>query len=348
MTESPAIPFPIDSTTGWPVWGQPAAIADLNRALLRGPNHAWIFAGPKGSGRRSAAQFFAKALCCPTERDGVMPCGHCSVCTRIDRGVFPDVSIYNLAGQAERENERSKNLTLNISTVREVASAVAYRPSEARSRIVIVDDVETMQETAQEAFLKTLEEPPSYAVIVLITSDIDALIPTILSRTTQARFVPVSFHAIQMALEATGQPESHAASLAALADGSLEWALGAAADPKRAVSRETELQQAWEFVAASEYDRMVRAIRIADQYTGDREGTYQLLRNVQSVWRTLMYERAGISPSVAIPVTIGPQATMDDILTSIGAVTTCIDNLAANVRPRLALESMVQKWAHIS
>ncbi len=209
-----------DPDTGWPVWGQPTAVGAMQAALDCGPGHAYIFSGPAQSGRRLAALHVAAALACPDAGASMHPCRACAICRRIERGVFPDVTVFDLASQAIRDKDKSRNLTLNIATVREVAGAIAYRPAEARWRVVIVDDAETMQETAQEAFLKTLEEPPAYAVIILLATDIEGLLPTILSRCRVVRFGPSPHGEIERALAAAGVEPALSARIAGSAQGS--------------------------------------------------------------------------------------------------------------------------------
>ncbi len=344
----------IDPDTGWSVWGQAPAVSALQAALDRGPGHAYIFSGPSGSGRRLVALEFARALCCPEAEPGGPPCGDCSVCGRIERGVFPDVTVFDLASQAVRDKDKSRNLTLNIATVREVAAAVAYRPAEARWRVVIVDDAETMQETAQEAFLKTLEEPPAYAVIILLATDTDGLLPTILSRCRVVRFGSSSPASIEAALTAAGVESNPASRIAATAEGSMGWAFDAADDGSLIDQRETSLREAFDFVSAAAYDRVVRAFLLADEFSKDRDGVYNRLQLVQSVWRSALHLNLDVHNAALVDATLKPHRdavigmSRGDLVRAIRSVDTCIANLEANVRPRLALESMVIAWPRMN
>src|SRR3990170_2136358 len=175
MAAASATLVPPDPETQSEVWGHRRAIRTLQQAVEHGPGHAYILTGPERVGKRTAAFHFAKLLACADRGDTLQPCGSCTSCRRIDRNVFPDVTQFDLARQEERDKDKSRNVSLNITTVRDIAAAVAYRPLESSWRVIIVDDVDTMQETAQEAFLKTLEEPPPYAVILLLTRDADLM-----------------------------------------------------------------------------------------------------------------------------------------------------------------------------
>jgi len=353
MSAPASIQPAVDPATGWTVWGQRPAVADLRNAVQHGPGHAYIFSGPRQSGRRLAALEFARALCCPNVTTNGVPCRSCGVCGRVGRGVFPDVTLFDLQTQAARDKDKSKNLTLTIATVREVSAAVAYRPSEAGWRIVIVDDVEAMQETAQEAFLKTLEEPPPYAVLILLTTEADALLPTILSRGRVVRFGYSSSADIQAALEAAGEAADRAARIAGAAQGSIGWAFDAANDGALIDAREAAAQEALSFVLGASYERMVGSVVLADEFSRSRDAVFDRLHLFQAIWRSALYVAQGIeSPSgitfpIPLPEPLARQS-MDDLVRAIRSVDTCLANLEANVRPRLALESMVMAWPSLS
>lgn len=325
-----------DPKTGWPVWGNLSAIAALKRAVDHGPGHAYILTGREGVGKKLAAITFAQTLNCPDPTEHHAPCGRCSNCRRISRGVFADVTQFDLASQAERERDKSRNLTLNISTVREVSVSVAYRPLEARWRVVIVDDVETMQEAAQEAFLKTLEEPPSYAVILLVTRDADLLLPTIQSRCTIIRFADIRADTIQRRLESGGVDAVRAQHLATLSQGSMGWALQATATPALADERQAVVEAAQSLIDGDSHARSVTALRLADEFGGNREAVFARLGFVQGIWRDRLLTAASSREAA--------DRDLVEMANAIRSVDACIANLEANVRPRLALLSMVGTW----
>jgi DNA polymerase-3 subunit delta' len=296
-----------------------------------------------------AALEFARALCCQDPPGAGQYCDACSVCRRIARGVFPDVTLFDLSTQAERDREKSRNTTLNVTTVREITSALAYRPSEARWRIAIVDDADSMQETAQEAFLKTLEEPPSYAIVLLLAAETERLLETIRSRCTLVRFGAPSVDAIQQALEASGVSSTDAGSIAVLSDGAMGWAFQASRDPELASHRSTLVTSAVEWVKASSYERMVRALQAADAWSAARDAVRERLEAVLKVWRLLLLQQhqaiqvhgdAILGALPETPVNASPQ----DMVRAVSSVQEALDDLEANVRPRLVLESMVGAW----
>ena len=220
------------------VYGHRRVIALLSRALAqRTLPPSLIFAGPEGIGKRRVALAVAQALNClspladtaaPADSHGEaapLPreaCGECAACRRIARRVHPDVVWL------EPIEDR---VTIAIDQVRVVNDQVGYRPFEARSRVVVVDNAdEVLLPASQNALLKTLEEPPSGTVFILLTARPDALLATVRSRCPSIRFGPLPAADVAECLERDhGVPPAQARAQAAVADGSIGVALGAAA-----------------------------------------------------------------------------------------------------------------------
>ena len=177
-----------------------------------------LFAGPAGIGKRLAALSIAQALNCLKPSNGDA-CGVCAACTRIARGVHPDVLFVS----------PNENGNIKMEPVRDVIDRAQYRPFEGRRRVVIIDGADGLVQHAQNALLKTLEEPNPSSVFILVTSMPDMLLPTVLSRCPQLRFRPLSLEELVKALIARGRTETEARAIAATADGSLGRALQASA-----------------------------------------------------------------------------------------------------------------------
>jgi DNA polymerase-3 subunit delta' len=186
-----------------------------------------ILSGPSGIGKRLVAVAAAQVLNCPSVRRGESQagavefdaCGVCSTCTRIARGLHPDVLIV----------EPGESGSIKVEQVREIVDRAGYRPFEGRRRVVIVDDAEALVSAAQNALLKTLEEPPSSSIFLLITSHPDLLLPTVRSRCPELRFRGLAADEVAAALVRYGRSEAEARAVAATADGSVGRALQAAA-----------------------------------------------------------------------------------------------------------------------
>jgi DNA polymerase-3 subunit delta' len=156
-------------------------IADLLRQAVkrRSVPQSVIFAGPEGAGKRAMALALAQAVNCPNQTDGDA-CGTCSTCLRIARGDHYDVVV------VEREDGAA---TIKIEQLRErVLNVVGFRPFEARRRVFIIDPADAITEAGQDALLKTLEEPPPSAMLLLITAYPDSLARTVQSRCRRLRF----------------------------------------------------------------------------------------------------------------------------------------------------------------
>ena len=191
------------------------------RAAVRGSlPPSLIFAGPDGVGKRRAAVALAQLFNCTAPLGDLAPdaCGDCPACRRIARGVHADVLTI----------EPGETGSIKVDQARDAIERSAYRPFEGRRRVVIVNDADAMEASAQNALLKTLEEPPNASTFVLVTARPDVLLPTVRSRCQHLRFgrlAPGEIAAILMREHEFGEQEAHAAAL--LADGSVGRALDA-------------------------------------------------------------------------------------------------------------------------
>lgn len=154
----------------------------LKAALLNGKiSHAYIIHGEKNAGKEFIAETFSMALECEDETD-VEPCMECHSCKQAVTRNHPDIITL----------VHEKPGTIGVEDIRNgIVSDICVRPYSGRRKIYIINDAEKMSVQAQNALLKTLEEPPDYAVMILLTSNISALLPTIISRSTVLNMRPV-------------------------------------------------------------------------------------------------------------------------------------------------------------
>jgi DNA polymerase-3 subunit delta' len=193
----------------------------LKRSIARGTlPPSLIFAGPAGSGKRATAIALAQALNCPQSairdpQSAIDSCGVCASCTRIARGVHPDVLIV----------EPGDNGAIKVDQVRDIVDRAAYRPFEGKRRVVIVNDADVMVAHAQNGLLKTLEEPPSLSVFVLVTSRPDMLLATVRSRCIRLTFAAAAHVELDHdACETAGRVLAQTASASAAPGARLESA----------------------------------------------------------------------------------------------------------------------------
>jgi len=189
--------------------GQQIAVSILARALEQGASHAYLFLGPPGAGKSEAAVAFAAGLACPD--DG---CGVCNTCRRVLEGLHPDVETVAPEGNFIRKEEIA---TINLHA--------AYRPYEARAKVYIFLEADSLNAEAANAFLKTLEEPPPHVHFILVTDHPEKLLPTIVSRCQPVVFSPVAVPALAADLvKRYGMAEAEASLVARLAGGNLDYA----------------------------------------------------------------------------------------------------------------------------
>jgi len=209
--------------------GHRAVVQLIARAVARDSlPPSGIFEGPDGVGKRQVAVALAQALNCvapivPPESTGaasghlaVDACGTCAACRRISRGLYADVLVLVPAESG----------SITIAEVRSVVDQAGYRPFEGRRRVVIVDEADRLVVQAQNALLKTLEEPPPASLFVLVTARPDTLLPTVRSRCPRLRFGRLAPRDVARVLvRAHGYTEEAAHAAAGAADGSVSRAL---------------------------------------------------------------------------------------------------------------------------
>ena len=202
------------------IQGQDRAIGLLRRAIAADRlAHAFVFAGPAGVGKRATAMALARAVLCP-EAPGA-GCDTCIDCRLIGSRSHPDVFIEDLA---TAQAERATATVVSIDQIRRVGSALAMRPIRGQRKVGILDQAERMTAEAQNALLKTLEEPRGAATLILVSSNLDALLPTIRSRCQRLLFAPLSDALVAALLEQEGIAPDVARRAAAFAAGSLDRA----------------------------------------------------------------------------------------------------------------------------
>lgn len=199
--------------------GQEVVATTLKNAIVNDQiSHAYLFSGPRGTGKTSAAKIFAKAINCPNQTDGE-PCNVCEICQAVTNGSLEDVIELDAA---------SNN---GVDEIREIRDKSTYAPSRAKYKVYIIDEVHMLTTGAFNALLKTLEEPTENVVFVLATTEIQKIPATILSRVQRFAFRAITVPDITRHLaeiltaEAVPYDEAALALIATAADGGMRDAL---------------------------------------------------------------------------------------------------------------------------
>lgn len=178
------------------VVGQTHVTKTLRNAISKGKqSHAYIFSGPRGTGKTSIAKVFAKAINCLNSDDGE-PCNECAICKGITQGTNSDVIEIDAA---------SNN---GVDEIRNIRDKVKYAPSESKYKVYIIDEVHMLTTGAFNALLKTLEEPPSHAIFILATTEPHKIPPTIISRAQRFDFKAISMDQIVDRLKFVAESQS--------------------------------------------------------------------------------------------------------------------------------------------
>ncbi|WP_408890787.1 DNA polymerase III subunit delta' [Myxococcus faecalis] len=330
------------------VLGQPRAIDSLQAALRSGAvHHAYLFAGPEGVGKERAAVGLAQALTCPEQPD--VGCGTCASCTRVSRGLHPDVTWVmpddervsrGLAGRSDFTGTPSRDL--RVEQIRQLQERLALRGLESRRKVAILVSAQAMNVQAQNAFLKTLEEPPADTTLVLVASAMDKLLPTIRSRCSKVHFGPLPVELVAERVRTERKLDADTAQLAAImAGGSLGRALSLDVE---ALARRKDVVTAFENLRG---DNAVGLLRFADEHGGSREDAEATL-DLLTLWtRDVALAKVGREDALAnrdlrqLAVEVGARLSDAWLHRRHALLDGARAAVARNGAPRLQLERML-------
>ncbi len=325
------------ASANWGVIGHEWAVDFLRRALRHGRNrHAYLISGSPSLGKMKLARAYAMALNCEKRNAADRPCLDCRACKAVDRGSDPDLLVISQAdGQPPKIDE-----------IRHAAHALALKPFASRYRIAIFDDFDLVAPLAQDALLKTLEEPPDYAVMILIAANAERILPTVRSRAQMLPLRPAPLELMKDTLISRGCDEERADLIARLSCGRAGWALKALADDETLAIREEMLNLLRDVLAGTRLARIKAAETLSKRVGRDKAELRHVLDIWQTYWRDVALQcldspvkpcngdrRAEIR---ALAQRIGPANALE----ALKATQRMLQTLDTNANLRLALDAL--------
>ncbi|MBN2116673.1 MAG: DNA polymerase III subunit [Anaerolineales bacterium] len=267
-------------TDNWNLVGHEWAVEMLKKHVVNAATrHAYLFAGAPGLGRRTLALRFAQALNCQTPVEAGVPCGECRDCRQIAAMQHADLTVI----QADSEGG-----TLKVDQVREARRVLTLKPYQAEHRVALFLRFQEANDNAANALLKTLEEAPSYAVLILTADTPEQLLPTIVSRCEVLRLRPSEIEKVKRELENRRVESSHAKLIAHISGGRFGYALRLVEDSSLLEKREARLNDLQNLISASRVEKFA----YADKLAGDKESMRQAILIWLSYWRDVMLRSA--------------------------------------------------------
>jgi DNA polymerase-3 subunit delta' len=329
----------------WDYAGNLWAVDMLRQQILAGnTRHAYLFSGPPGVGRRTLAIRFAQALNCPQGRETAEPCLTCRTCRQIADLQFPDLQ------QVEVPEGRKEIL---IEQVRRVKQFLSLSPYQSPAKIAVFRDYQFASNSAQNALLKTLEETPGSAIILITVDALENLLPTTVSRCEVLRLRPLPVPALAKELEARlGMAADRASLLAAIAGGRYGAARQLAEEPDLLTRRETWLVEYPRLIAAPLLPRLqyVETLFPKNQ-RGDAGEKQRLLVGMLNTWISLERDvlllasgsEVGLANPDALNTTreLSQRGTPADSAAAIRCLERAVSRLEGYLNPRLTLENLM-------
>ncbi len=306
------------------VVGQEHITTTLRHQVQRGAvSHAYLFTGSRGTGKTTCAKILSRAVNCLNPVDG-NPCGKCENCVGILNDSIPDVVEIDAA---------SNN---GVDHIRDLRDRIVFAPAQAKYRVYIIDEVHMLSTAASNALLKTLEEPPEHAVFILATTEIQSILPTILSRCQRFDFKRIEPEVIAARLHYVAESEgltltdTAAELIAVLADGGMRDALsildlcaavGSDIDENTVNSVCGRASDDYLFALCGniQNSETAAALETVAKLHADSVDMGRLCREMCDFWRKIMLICAGVSPQSAVGTTANAAAAYAEFAKTSGA-----------------------------
>ncbi|MGE5073074.1 MAG: ATP-binding protein [Anaerolineae bacterium] len=335
-------------TANWSLLGHEWAVDLLQQQVAQGTmRHAYLFTGPPGVGRRTLGLRFAQALNCQQPLAPGQPCGVCRNCVQIARLQHPDLIV----------TEAPEGKVVAVEQVRNARSTLVLKPYQSRMRVALFPRFHDANPNAANALLKTLEEAPSYAVLILTADAPEQLLPTIVSRCEVLRLRPVPVETVEAFLsermeraKAEGKElpggEAGARLIAHISGGRPGYAVRLLEDPAALAFRAEKLADLKELLAGTRASRFAYADRLA----GDKDSLRNALLLWLSFWRDVLLCAGGaeMPPANVDRIqdiqTLARRLPLAKARRIVADLERALERLDANVNARLLAEVLLLDW----
>jgi len=330
----------------WQVIGQDRILSLLDYSLKTNTiAHAYLLVGPRHVGKRTLAFNLAQALNC----DGPeLPCGQCRSCQRILEGKHADVISISMDSKIESavtSNSLEHKTEIGIKDMLELQRMANLPPYEGKCKVFIIDDAEYLSTEAANSLLKILEEPPQRIAWLLLASEEERLLPTIISRCQRLELKPVPSERVQEILISSYDVDANKAKLLTqLCHGRLGWALSALANDDILEQRSQRIVKLSSLLPAGLEQRFAYAQELASQLSQNRRAGAEIIEIWLDWWRDLMLIKGGCREAIInvdYERTLEEQArelSLSEIEGFLANLCLLQEEISKNVNPRLALE----------
>lgn len=279
-----------EKTHPFPIQGHDWAVDYLRKSMIhQRVRHAYLITGTQSIGKSTLAHAFAMALNCQHEDITQRPCMQCRSCQLVMSGNHPDL-LYS--------ETDPKSGALKIEAVREVTRLIALKPYDSRYRVALFHDFDQAQPRTQDALLKTLEEPPPHAILIVIAENAGKILSTITSRCQLIPLRPASTETVSRILQERGADEETATLLSRLSSGRIGWALDALDNPEVLEYRREIIEELLTIIQGNRAARFDIAEKLGKIASKDKNALRYRLEMWQTYWRDalLLAENSPIKP----------------------------------------------------
>jgi len=329
----------------WPIAGHSNIVSYLQKNIETNKvSQAYLFTGPNGLGKKMVAQYFVRSLLCENnaKKENQIPCAQCKTCQQVNNNIHPD--IYWLTRQKDEKKDKLKK-NISIEQIRELQGKLGLHSFLNSYKIAVIEEAETLNKEAANSLLKTLEEPTKKTVIILLTSNLNYLPQTIISRCQVLRFLPVNNKEIIEFLKSQGSELKKAKQLSSVSFGRPGIALSYLTNQE---VYEDFLQQIKNFMSLAESDINSRFKLLNDFVEFNNPGK---IKEVFNIWNRIIRDLFFIKIKADNLVSsqnllkslssIADKYSRQELSRLMKEVNISKKYIDSNVNPRLVLENLV-------